>query len=416
MTQLDLLPASALPPSPTRSAGMERLSAFTPAMGKRYAGQRNYDFGPDQRGNISMLSAHVRHRLVLESELAEAALHRHGLQGAEKFVQEVCWRTYWKGWLEQRPSAWVQYRADRDVALARLANTDELAARYNSAITGRTGLACFDAWARELVETGYLHNHARMWFASIWIYTLNLPWVLGADWFLRHLIDGDAASNTLSWRWVCGLQTVGKTYLAWASNINKYTAQRFEMQGYDLASDAPPLDPDLAHPAPTPIAPGGRVTPDLPSTLLVHEDDLHPESWGLPDMDLRQVLVQAAPAPRSAQPVGAQALAFTQGALHDAGARCGQRISAPVQPVETVDAILDAVRQAEARQLIYMAPPQGPLADHWQGLETKATAAGISCVALRRSWDSAFYPHARKGFFNLKKAIPSVLAELGLPV
>jgi deoxyribodipyrimidine photo-lyase len=65
---------------------------------------------------------------------------------------------------------------------------------------------------QELVETGYLHNHARMWFASIWIFTLRLPWELGADFFLRHLLDGDAASNTLSWRWVAGLHTKGKHY------------------------------------------------------------------------------------------------------------------------------------------------------------------------------------------------------------
>ena len=61
-----------------------------------------------------------------------------------------------------------------------------------------TGIEGFDDWARELVDTGYMHNHARMWFASIWIFTLRLPWALGADFFLRHLLDADAASNTLS--------------------------------------------------------------------------------------------------------------------------------------------------------------------------------------------------------------------------
>ena len=96
---------------------------------------------------------------------------------------------------------------------------------------GATGIDCFDAWARELVATGYLHNHARMWFASIWIFTLRLPWELGADFFLRHLIDGDPASNTLSWRWVAGLQTAGKTYLATAENIARFTGGRFAPQG-----------------------------------------------------------------------------------------------------------------------------------------------------------------------------------------
>ena len=78
-----------------------------------------------------------------------------------------------------------------------------------------------------------------MWFASIWIFTLRLPWALGADFFLRHLIDADAASNTLSWRWGAGLQTVGKTYLARTENIARYTNGRFAPRG--LAHDGTQL-------------------------------------------------------------------------------------------------------------------------------------------------------------------------------
>ena len=65
-----------------------------------------------------------------------------------------------------------------------------------------------------------------MWFASIWIHTLNLPWQLGADFF-KNLLDGDPASNTLSWRWVAGLHTQGKCYLATENNIKKFTNNRF---------------------------------------------------------------------------------------------------------------------------------------------------------------------------------------------
>ena len=100
-------------------------------------------------------------------------------------------------------------------------------AGYRAAIDGETGIECFDAWSAELCETGYLHNHARMWFASIWIFTLKLPWRLGADFFYRHLLDGDAASNTLSWRWVAGLHTRGKPYAARADNIATYSGGRF---------------------------------------------------------------------------------------------------------------------------------------------------------------------------------------------
>ena len=81
---------------------------------------------------------------------------------------------------------------------------------------------------KELKETNYLHNHARMWFASIWIFTLDLPWELGAEFFLKHLYDGDSASNTLGWRWVAGIQTPGKHYLASEWNIKKFTNNRYE--------------------------------------------------------------------------------------------------------------------------------------------------------------------------------------------
>ena len=66
-----------------------------------------------------------------------------------------------------------------------------------------------------------------MWFASIWVHTLNLPWELGANFFLTHLLDADPASNTLSWRWVAGLHTEGKVYLANEDNIKKFTKERY---------------------------------------------------------------------------------------------------------------------------------------------------------------------------------------------
>jgi hypothetical protein len=111
---------------------------------------------------------------------------------------------------------------------------------YKKAIEGTTGIVCFNNWVEELVNENYLHNHTRMWFASIWIFTLNLPWQLGANFFMKHLLDGDSASNTLSWRWVAGLQTVGKHYLATASNISKFTNNVHKPQ--NLNEDALPLN------------------------------------------------------------------------------------------------------------------------------------------------------------------------------
>ena len=187
---------------PSREAGLRRLRDFAHRAGPQYAKSRNFDFGPERRGNVSMLSPYLRHRLVLEEEVLEAVLQQHSDSAAGKFIQEVFWRTYFKGWLEQRPSVWTEYRRSVARLLQTLNDDAEMLQRYESAIAGNTGIDCFDAGARELTTHGYLHNHARMWFASIWVFTLRLPWQLGADFFFRYLADGDPAANTLGWRWV----------------------------------------------------------------------------------------------------------------------------------------------------------------------------------------------------------------------
>jgi hypothetical protein len=110
------------------------------------------------------------------------------------------------------------YITKRNELLKNLSNTS----KYQKAINGETHLTFFNDWIKKLKEDGYLHNHVRMWFASIWIFTLDLPWQLGANFFMEKLLDGDPASNTLSWRWVAGIQTKGKHYLARKNNIIKY--------------------------------------------------------------------------------------------------------------------------------------------------------------------------------------------------
>ena len=114
-----------------------------------------------------------------------------------------------------------------------------------NAIEGKTNIECFNQWVIELKENNYLHNHTRMWFASIWIFTLELPWQLGAEFFMQHLYDGDAASNTLGWRWVAGVQTQGKHYLASEWNIKKFTNNRF--QNIKLNENAPPIFSDKTY-------------------------------------------------------------------------------------------------------------------------------------------------------------------------
>ena len=185
-----------------------------------YTTQRNFDFGPQNRKNVSCLSPYITHRLISEYEVAKKVLSKYPFQKVEKFIQEIFWRVYWKGWLELRPMVWTDFVEDL--------KTIEISEGYKKAINGETNIDCFNDWAKELKENNYLHNHTRMWFASIWIFTLKLPWQKGAEFFLRELYDGDAASNTLSWRWVAGIQTKGKNYIAQNWNINKFTNNKYK--------------------------------------------------------------------------------------------------------------------------------------------------------------------------------------------
>ena len=185
-----------------------------------YSAQRNFDFGPRDRKNISCMSPYITHRLISEYEVVKKVLSKHPYQKVEKFIQEIFWRVYWKGWLELRPKVWTDFVED----LKNIENTNE----YEKAINGVTNIDCFNDWIKELKGNNYLHNHTRMWFASIWIFTLKLPWQKGAEFFLRELYDGDAASNTLSWRWVAGIQTKGKNYIAQNWNVNKFTNNKYK--------------------------------------------------------------------------------------------------------------------------------------------------------------------------------------------
>lgn len=213
--------------TPTRAAGLERLSNFTSTGLKLYTDGRNYDYGPEDRSNISALSPWIRRRLISEQEIIEKLFKTNSHGAADKYIQQVIWRAYFKGWLEQHPTVWNAYNEGVMSGLNEVSSDQSRARVYEKAITGQTGIDCFDSWATELMEHAYLHNHARLWFASIWIFTLKLPWELGANFFMKYLLDGDPASNTLSWRWVSGLHTKGKNYLATSSNIDKFTLGRF---------------------------------------------------------------------------------------------------------------------------------------------------------------------------------------------
>lgn len=270
----------------------------------------------------------------------------------------------------------------------------------------------FDAWANELVETGYLANHSRMWFSSIWIYTLKLPWALGADFFLQHLMDADAASNTLSWRWTAGLHTQGKTYLARASNIEKYAGERFEAEigpdwraGLDrLAAFAPPLEgkgnPGLG------IIPLADTMPTGPVALLLTEEDLHPASLLPAGMQVTAIAGVCFPNARSPKGAGDIAAAFTKSALKDAlDAAQAAYVSTPTHLASDNfnAATIDWAKASGTQNVVTGEPAIGWVKPHLDALKAALADEGITLTYIRRDWDEAFWPHAKKGFFGLKK-------------
>ncbi|HMO09599.1 MAG TPA: FAD-binding domain-containing protein [Paracoccaceae bacterium] len=396
----------------TRAEGERRLADFVPRMGRRYANGRNTDHGPGAHRAVSGLSPYIRRRLLLEPEVVTAALRAHGPEDAEKFVQEVLWRGYFKGWLERRPQIWASYCRGIEADLAALGRDRRLRRDVDRAMQGQTGLACFDAWADELVTTGYLHNHARMWFASIWIFTLGLPWRLGADFFYRHLLDGDAASNTLGWRWVAGLHTRGKPYPADAQNIATFTAGRFTPRPADLAEVTEGLEasePDGLPPV-LPLRPVTAPRPDLPTALLITDEDCRIEDFGLPAFDIRTSATLAASHLRSPLPVADGVLRFEAAALADAAARAG------VAPVELrADDSGAMARWATAAGASQIATPyvtQGPLRDLLDAAAPTLAARGIVLCEWQRDWDRAIWRHATAGFFKVKQQIPRLLDTL----
>lgn len=398
--------------SPTREAALQHLNVFTPQMGQAYAAQRNYDRGPGEHTSVSCLSPYIRRRLISEQEVVTAALQNHGLDGAEKFIQEVFWRGYFKGWLERRPAIWTSYRQGLTADLRDLETNSGLRQAVARAEAGQTGIDCFDAWANELIDTGYLHNHARMWFASIWIFTLKLPWRVGADFFYRHLLDGDPASNTLSWRWVSGLHTRGKTYEAQAWNIAKFTSGRFTPESSDFETGVKSLDWSEPNGLPSALPPRGLIAPEpgKPAALLITEDDCLPETL-IPDgIELVAAATLTSSDLRSPRPVPDLIRSFEAAALDDAAQRIGQAVLR--LNTASPDPIIEWAAKTGAKQFLMPYVPTGPLKDWLDAARPELENHGFTLTEIRRPWDDAIWRYATAGFFKVKKEIPNILNRL----
>ena len=383
-----------------QEAALKALHSFLPRAGGDYASTRNYDYGPTRRENVSMLSPWLRLRMLSEWQILSAVLQVHSKSSASKFIDEVCWRTYWKGWLDLRPSVWADYLDDLAEDRERCENDVD----YTQVIEARSGIEAMDVWTRELIETGYLHNHARMWYASIWIHTLKLPWTLGADFFLRHLLDGDAASNTLSWRWVAGLHTQGKVYLAQKSNIYKFTEGRLELK-IPLATESAEIETGQKSTAPRKLPSYEEEIPTGRIGLLIHEEDLSAVNWLADSCEHLAVAGLLPSAAYQKYGIEERVIQFRSGCMRSALPENAEIFSCPIKVVEWA--------YSQNLDVVLMAAPQvGIWNDVILDLESSLAARAIKIIKRRHWWDAHFYPAARAGFFNFKKSIPSALDKI----
>ena len=351
-----------------------------------YAARRNFDYGPAKRDNVSVLSKFISHRVLFEYDVAQRALAQHPPEVVDKFIQEVFWRIYWKGWLEHRPAVWSDYVAfDHDTTPKQL---------FQQAVTGKTGIDCFDYWSAELQNTNYLHNHARMWFASIWIFTLGLPWQSGAKFFMQHLFDGDAASNTLGWRWVAGIQTIGKHYVARASNIEQFTDGRFS--------------PNNLNEEPLPVA-SSKTYEHMPindhakyqkkyNKLIVLENDIHTKYKNEYEAYDAIFVLRPDSILRSADLAG-PVTDFKMGLVLEF---CENFANAQDINVAGLRAIASS---QQGFDVVYPA-----IGDHLDFLHRLSDESGVALHLLKRPEDVFCWNYAKKGFFNFKKHIPDMLS------
>lgn len=194
-----------------RAAALARLVHVDPLA---YDRSRNY-----LDGAVTRLSAYLRHGCITLAEARARAVEVVPAREAYKFVFELAWRDFWRRvWKSLGPAI----RKDIEKPKVRLGQ----APLPDDIRQARTGLPCIDASVRELLDTGYMHNHARMWFAAYCVHFRKLSWRNCADWFHGRLLDGDLASNHLSWQWVASTFGV-KPYIFNRDNVLRYSGNRW---------------------------------------------------------------------------------------------------------------------------------------------------------------------------------------------
>ena len=371
----------------SRAKAVDKLNHYVENNLFEYSKLRNFDFGPDNRTNISCLSPYITHGIINELEVIEKSLKKFSFAKNEKFIQEVLWRTYWKGWLELRPNVWSDYL----IELNKLRNEFKDNQNYINAIEGKTNLECFNQWINELKENNYLHNHARMWFASIWIFTLELPWQLGAELFMKHLYDGDPASNTLGWRWVSGIQTQGKHYLASEWNIKKFTNNRF--QNIKLNENAAPKVSEKTYPL---IKKEFNNPQNIEKkNLLIFENNLSFEITDFKENKFEKIYIVSNKNENRSIKLSEKVVKFKSLLIKDQE----QRLKDQSIDCEVVD--ISEVKNIENYYGLY--PTVGENLDY-------LNSNNLKIEFLYRNLDQLAWQYCNKGFFNFKNYIPKIIS------
>ena len=375
---------------PSRAKALDRLESFVENNLVEYSKLRNFDFGPKNRSNISCLSPYITHGIINEKEVIKKSLSKFSFSKNEKFIQEVLWRTYWKGWLELRPNVWSDYL----IELSKIKKEFKNNQNYLDAIEAKTNVECFNSWVNELKDNNYLHNHTRMWFASIWIFTLELPWQLGAEFFMQHLYDGDAASNTLGWRWVAGVQTQGKHYLASEWNIKKFTNNRFD--NIKLNENAPPKVSEKTYSIIKQNFSNSQSNED--KNLLIFENNLSFESSDFKDDKFNKIYLISNKNESRSIKLSENVVKFKSLLINDQE----QRLKSSSINCEIID-ISDIKNISE--KIIGLYPTVGENLDY-------LNSNNIKLNFLYRKIDQYSWQYCNKGFFNFKNYIPKIISSL----
>ena len=371
----------------SRAKAIEKLNHFVENNLSEYSKLRNFDFGSENRSNVSCLSPYITHGIISEKEIINKSLNKFSFAKNEKFIQEVLWRTYWKGWLELRPNVWDDYLIELKKIKEELKDNKE----YLNAIEGKTNIECFNVWVNELKENNYLHNHTRMWFASIWIFTLELPWQLGAEFFMQHLYDGDAASNTLGWRWVAGIQTQGKHYLASEWNIKKFTNNRF--QNIKLNENAPPKNSERSYSV---INQEFSNPQDIKEkNLIIFENNLSFEITDFNKNFFKKIYIVSNKNENRSIKLSERLVKFKSLLVEDQKQRLKDKI---------IDCEVININEIENIENCYgLYPTVGENLDY-------LNSNNLKIEFLYRDLDQISWQYCNKGFFNFKNYIPKIIS------